>query len=187
MSFETDFRMSGQLPAGYMDGRDKYMVYLEISSWVGISGGAIHVYGTLKGCVNGKDVSIELERAIGKAEAEFLNEKDYGKDAKLGMWEEGDTTIRFNTVRELCNYAKKVFKEKFPHGKILIEGRSSYLDPAKVLVAPAELKRQANNIYMACEKCGRWEGDEKTMEKLSNKWEALLLKWFKKFDKHLDK
>lgn len=171
-----------QVPKGYCEGRNKYCVFLEISSWVGISGGAIHVYGKLVGHdTNGKRVNIELERPIGQEEAKALNQKDYGKDAYLCMWDEGDTTIRFNTVQELHTFAKKGFKENFPNGKVLIEGRSYALDPELILVAPAELKRKANTILKAVEKCGRWEGDEKLMEKLSNEWENLLMVWFEKW------
>jgi hypothetical protein len=120
-------------------GRDKkYLktITLQISSWRGISAGAVHFYGHLQAhgvyfvCEGEKNtyssfghgvpkylqnIKIEITRPVTQAMI----------DADPEMWEyyrDGSTTDRFDTVEEIVERGKTVFKQWFGQGwKLVLE------------------------------------------------------------------
>jgi len=158
------------------DSFHKYFVYLQITSWAGVSIGAEHSYGELCGYNGKEDQTIELKKALTREDARLLNKKDstYGR-----LWKEGELTKRFNTEEEIIKIAKKEWKKHFPQAKVLIEGRSGILEPQLIIVAPADYKRKCNILFQKVEANNGWEGDEKVMQAIEDEWKELNKEYFK--------
>ena len=147
------------------------IVYLEITSWYGISIGAEHYYGKL----SGSDTVVELERTLTSRQAKELNKKDSMKYLK-----EGSKTGRFDTKEEIIEVALFEYKKHFPDAKILILGRSSLAEPQKILDAPKQIRDKGNLLFAETEKIEwiekygfyyRTKEDEKKIDALSRKWD----------------
>lgn len=106
-------------------------VHLDISSWDGISIGAVHHYGRLMGYVDGQYVSVELIHPLTKEMADQLNAKDDWDGYKEGM-----DTERFNTSEEVRTHALKTWREHFPGAVLLFEGSPTYSEPKRCLACP---------------------------------------------------
>lgn len=110
------------------------VAYVVVSSYVGISIGAEHLYADLR--INGGE-NIRLERVMGLEEAKRLDEKDQSG----GIWEclvtDGDgKTERFNSMAEIKAEAIPLAKQM---GIDWLEaGNPIYVEPVKILLAPSD-------------------------------------------------
>ena len=103
-------------------------VWLKISSWTGISMGAIHVYGSLRS--EERDSEIELKRKLTVSQARKLS-KQQSENSLFGTeyhWKEGQETRCFDTEEELKAFAKKHWKTHFSGKKRLVVGDPAYCD-----------------------------------------------------------
>jgi len=141
------------------------IVVLHISSFVGISPGAIHYYGSL----NSRSKTIELKYILTDKTAELLSKKDY-------CYKAGMKTERFSSEKDIRRVARREWKKNFPDSIVLLEGSSSCVDPQKCLNGSKELKGEINRLWRMGEKIGGYEGDEKEMTKISDEYMNLLKK-----------
>ncbi len=145
-------------------------VYLEITSWVGLSIGAEHYYGKL--IISGtREKSVDLTKKLSDRECFYLNKKD--SLSGIIRWKAGQTTKRFNTEADLERLAIKIWKKKYPKYDALLEGRSSILDPQKPLDARKKVVlNKLRKFWIDAEATGGYEGDEKAMDKISDEYMA---------------
>lgn len=103
-------------------------VYLEISSWIGISIGAIHFYGKMK-CSDGDEFkSIEMLHPLTISQARELN-----KNEKYRLYDAGDMYYGYDSKNEIRKQAIETYKDLFPGATVLIEGHIAYADPQPIL------------------------------------------------------
>ena len=114
---------------------------IEITSYRGISSGAMHFYGKLR--ITSDFESFELKRPITKEELEKYPDRFY-------CYEEGDMINAFNTWRDLIDTGAKVSEEKgIDLNDFAVDGipntkRLPYLDAIKPL-----------DTRLKCKKCGK--------------------------------
>jgi hypothetical protein len=144
------------------------LVYLDISTWRGLSIGAVHYYGQLKSY--GKSYrQIVLMRKVTPAVVDELTDADGNCSYKVG-WE----TERWRSKRALRQAAIRYFKKHYPiEGALLIEGQSAYAEPQPVLCGPKTVKDAINKLCRQAERCGYWDNEE-TMGRICNEWEKLI-------------
>ena len=141
-------------------------IFLEISTWAGISLGAEHFYGKLRN--SSFDKTVELLRKLTTVECIHLNKKDN----YLGLrYREGELTERFESPDLIRTLAINTWKEHYPDGEILVEG-SCIADPVRILIGPNNIKKRGNELFELAESIN-WYDDEETMIKISNEWEEL--------------
>lgn len=101
-------------------------VYLEITTWAGISFGAMHYYGHLKGYVQTNQYeSVELERVLTADQAAKMNSdrrKMMPGERDPFLYRTGYSTGCFDTEDEVRDAAKKSWRKHFPLAKRLVEG-----------------------------------------------------------------
>ncbi len=124
------------------------VVYLDISSWRGISIGASHWYGKL---VCGKE-RIELYRVLTAVGAREMNRR-WGRET----FEKDDTCKSFESERDIINLARATFKKHFKGASVLILGSPVYADPQKVLIGPRDFKQKVNAWYRRAKKIGGYD------------------------------
>jgi hypothetical protein len=138
------------------------IVYLEISSFIGRSFGAIHYYGCLSGhCPEYKKV--RLERKLSAREAAELN-----KVHDWRLYREGYLYEGFDTKDEIMHLALSDYKKHFPDADILIMGSSAIADPQPVLDGPPDFKDMVNAWVDEADRIGGYEGNETVMHHLSD-------------------
>ena len=146
------------------------IVYLNITTWSGISIGAEHCYGTLIYIAE----AIELTRKLPVEECIKLNKKDTNFGVRYSP---GDLTERFNSYDDIRILAIDTFKYHFPDADILVEG-GCVADPVRILVAPNDLMINGNALFKEAEDIGWYTHNESRMEEISIMWENL----FKDFE-----
>lgn len=149
------------------------IVFLNITSWVDISIGAEHYYGSLNKKTPGpgwKDKRVNVQRELSKKEAEELNKKD---GSRFRLYEAGDKTDRFKTKEAVIRAAKKQFRKEFPRAKYLMQtpGTLAVAEPQEVLIGPR--KTILNDIFFAFDLL-EWDKDDKRKNELEQEWEKVL-------------
>jgi len=76
---------------------------------------------------------------------------------------------RESALRDAVNWFKREAKE----GDFLLLGEAASCDPMPVLCGPGAVKKAANGLQREAEKIGRWEGDEREMQRICDRWEKL--------------
>lgn len=119
------------------------IVYLDITSYRGVSVGAEHFYGKLVNSGEKYEV-VELEQVMTKKMAIELNKKDgFGSVGRAGS-----KTDRFLGKDKLIGFAKKEYKKHFPKAKLLLLGNSSSVSVKKVLDCESEdVLKKCNKLY----------------------------------------
>ena len=107
---------------------EELIAHLEISSWIGTSMGARHVYGDLYGYTP-EYTKIKLEHPLTNKQVLVLNEDD----DMYGCWDQGDLSYGFDNEEELIEFTKNVWKEYFPKARFLLEGNIGYIEPKKLI------------------------------------------------------
>jgi len=147
--------------SNYYTKADKLICYLNITTWQGISIGAIHYYGSL----NFRTKKITLKRKVTKQDIEQKKER---------FLTIGDSTEGFNSEEDLISLAKKQWKKHFPEAKALVLGSPTHIEPHKMLIGPH--KRQCNFLYNQAKNLGFYDYEKNydTVDKLSNQWYKLI-------------
>jgi hypothetical protein len=145
--------------------------HLSISSFRGISPGAIHFYGSL--WYGGERV--ELKKKMDAKQAAYLSTKDYKYHA-------GEITERFNSENEILDIAIKLWKKYYPEADVLLEGSSGVLDPQKCLDGPSILKKRINELWQQSREIGGWNGNLGKMKEIADEYLYDVLGWKKHND-----
>lgn len=137
------------------------VVYLEISSWRGISIGASHWYGKL--VCNGEH--IELRRKLSAKDAAEMNRKW----SSGNIFRRGSMCKSFDSEQDIIKLAVTTFKKHFKGASVLVLGHSCTADPQKVLIGPREFKSKVNAWYRRTERIGGYDGGHyQEMSKISD-------------------
>jgi hypothetical protein len=153
-------------------------VYLDISSFVGFSPEAVHVYGKLirPSSSMEKYAVVELEYKLTRSQAErrnILHFKQYPGD-KYKPYREGSITNGFDTEQDLIDFAMEHWKEYFPNERLLICGSPSRVTPQPILSgATKRIREQSQRLFKQVEDL---YGD-KTEPSSWKKYDALSKKW----------
>ena len=151
----------------------KKMIHLEVSTWMGTSSDASHYYGRLVGNDHVNEyTAIELKRKCTKKDAIEENKKEVGFSAF--RIRPGSLTTGFGSIGALRRAAIKCWKEYFPQGKILIEGSATIAEPQRVIDGPKKIKDTINRLTKRSEESGGWDVNEDKMEKICDKWTAIV-------------
>jgi len=136
------------------------LIHLYITSFIGVSPGAVHYYGSLK-----SKKSIELKKKVKQSDLKALN-------GSHPTYRVGNITTRFNSEKEIIRLAIKTYKEHFKNATVLCLGNTTFIEPKKILDAPKGVKTKANALYRKADKLGMWENKNKDdeMEKLTKEW-----------------
>lgn len=139
-------------------------VYLEITTWQGISLGATHYYGKL---VYGAEC-IELTHSLTATQA-----------AKLGRlhdwtYREGDRSPHFDMKEEIIELALSTYKEHFPDAYLLVLGKPCYAEPQPILDGPSNIKARINQLCERIEAIGGWEQNYREMGRICDEWETII-------------
>lgn len=153
---------------------NKRVVYLEISSYIGLSPGASHFYGRLTR--GGGDDHIDLVYSLSEKQATEINKtyrRLYPGDDLL-LVRPGQKYSGFFSKEAIIKQAKKEWKKHYPDGELLILGRSSVADPQHVLEGPTEIKDKINAWYSRCEEL-EWDYSNPEVDKIGDDfWEFFI-------------
>lgn len=130
------------------------IVYLEITTWIGVSLGAMHFYGELVGYIDDEYTKVELKRKLTSAAVKELHE--YGWSSVRA----GDLFHGFDTRDDIRDEALATWQEHFPAALVLLEGRSAIGNPQKVLAGPEDFKTRVNQWYEEDKDLGGYEGEQ---------------------------
>ena len=147
------------------------IAHLDISSWVGISIGADHVYGKI--CYQGDEISVM--RILTKEDAHRLNIKDK-TEIGFAMYSEGEECKRFDTRSELIKKAIEIVKEKYPQVDLLLRGSGASVSCNEALWGKDQQKvDRINKLYREADKLDFYSGkDDDRMEELDDEFEKIV-------------
>ena len=152
------------------------IVWLKISSWSGISIGAVHIYGEL--IPDGSQEGVSLEKTLTATQARKLNKwyRQTGGVGGLTTYRAGYKTTGFDDESELTEFALKTYREHFPKAELLIKGQAMNVEPQLILDGPSDVKEKAERLLREARALEYWEHREnyKRMDALSDEWEDLL-------------
>jgi len=158
-----------------MDDRDR-IVYLDITSWQGMSIGATHYYGKLRGYIGKEYKTVELEYTMTARDAARLNKID--RDPGFGdyFWAKGEKSSRFETEEKIEAVAIATYKAHYPDAIFLAVGDSGTGEPRRCIDGPDPIKAQMNELYARYEAergKGWWEGRWGRYDAYNDEWQAL--------------
>lgn len=104
------------------------IVNLSLSSYVGLSPGAIHIFGELQ--APAPFTIVELEYRLNPRQAAFMNKRNDETD----LYYPGFKTTGFYNKRHVITYAIRAWLKHFPDATYLVEGRIAIMEP-KILLA----------------------------------------------------
>jgi len=170
--------------------KDFRIVFLDVTSWIGISLGAEHHYGRLSFEVRPQKLDnidkykeVELKRRLGAKEVKDLNKKD--SSLGLSMYGVGEKTHRFNSQVAVFVEARKVWRKKFPKAHILIDGQTGIIQPQRIMEVVEGLEntmKRANKLFKQFDDLGRWDikENQRRVNKIDQKWIKLIMpRWAK--------
>ena len=159
-------------------------VTLHISSWRGISFGAQHYYGSLHYSGEGVYEERKLRRVLTAKTAKILNDQRgcTEEENRYARFHAGESTECFDSETHVRLAALRKWKKEFPDAVFLLEGQSAVCDPQKCLAGPKDLKKTINAFYLASEKTGGYEGDEKEMSRITDEY----CLWLKKVSREAE-
>ena len=130
------------------------IVYLEISSWAGVSLNAEHYYGKLVGHdADGEYLSFEMEWPLSQKMATQLNKKDSIRGTDHFRHKSGNPTYRFDTSDEVKEWAISTWRDRFTDSDLLIDGSDCINEPKEALDGDdAELILVINDLFTKYEK-----------------------------------
>lgn len=158
--------------------RDNQIVYLHISTWIGLSIGAIHFYGELQ---NSGNSTIKLTKNLTQSDItklEIENRKRYpGDHVMWDVFEVGDSTNCFDTREEIIELGLSSYKIHFPHAKILILGTNSIGDPQEILdMVDNKKMKECNNIQKDFDSFEGYQYKKNwtKAEKMNREWDKII-------------
>lgn len=159
--------------------REENIVFLTVSSFVGMSVGAMHYYGRLEHLQGGD--SSDVTHKLTQIEADRFNKGWLTKEMRTPDvgYQKGEKLTRFSSRRKVINAAKRQFKIHFSKAAVLVLGRSACFEPQEILVGPKEFKDKINVLAKEYGKLD-WdiETDRPEIKKIEEKWQKL---WPRKY------
>ena len=145
-------------------------IYLKITSWAGISIGAIHFCGELK--ARNPYRCIELSNTLTITSAKRLN-KHRRDDFRGEDWNyrAGMKVNGFDTEQEIIDLAIKTYKTHFPEATILILGDPVYAEPQEIIDGKKSVIVKANKLR---DKYKEYEKDYRMAKSICNEWDKLI-------------
>lgn len=116
---------------------------LEISSYIGLSIGAVHYYGRLwfdEGD-GGRLRKYDLIHRLTEAEATVLNKRE--NESKARLYQAGMEVPGFDTERQVKDAALEIYKDRYPGATVLLCGRPAEVGPRLALDGPVELQERS--------------------------------------------
>jgi hypothetical protein len=160
---------------------DNDIVYLQISTWRGISIGAVHYYGKLAGRVDGTYTESQLYRTLTRAQAALMNKQrreEFPGEHEPIKYKAGKLTKSFESETEIVELATERWQIHFPHATVLVRGMAACADPQIVLAGPADFKSQVNVLAQEFEQIGGYDnGNGRRAEELYKEYQQLLKNW----------
>lgn len=157
--------------------------HLEISSYRGISIGAVHYYGRIRlqhrDDLDSYKDPIELQRPIDTKEAIVMN-KEFreSKGADYDRYYAGMLTNGFWQPVDVITNRIEYFKTKYPDGILMSRSSAEWSAWKEVLYYPKQFKKIAekmNKLSIKFREIDGYEGDEKEATRIDKKWEALYI------------
>jgi len=145
-------------------------VYLKITSFRGLSLGAVHYYGELR--ARNPYRCVELSNTLTVASAKRLNKQRRdefrGEDwnYRVGMKVNG-----FDTQQEIIDLAIKTYKTHFQDATILIRGDPVYAEPQEIIDGKRSVIVKANKL---CNKYKEYEKDYRMADSICDEWDKLI-------------
>lgn len=166
-----------------IDEIESLIVRLEISSLVGVSFGAQHIYGKLSSMSNGYYQEIELERHytvddIERAAPGYSDEYRQREQRAIKRYiENGTKTGGFVTREDVCLCAIDTWRQHFPNAKMLLMciGSSSSVAPMLPLDGATLEFVDVSQQVIDAERKLRRVGQYKEALKLYRSWESALI------------
>lgn len=152
--------------------RSRRIWHLNISTFAGVVGGAVHFVGQLycESTKYGGDLTYRMTRA----EAADFNRFD-GTIPRFHKYRAGDTSSRWADASKLRAEAIRIFEASAAPGSILLLGNPAYADPREPIAGDDDALAVLIPIWKRWEKIDGWEGGE-TVEVLvlEKQWDAEL-------------
>lgn len=158
--------------------QEENIVFLTISSFVGVGVGAKHWYGKLEHLQGGD--TFEVTYPLSREDARAFN-RDWRTKHPMNLgYQEGEQSERFPSRKGVIAAARKQFKKEFPKATVLVLGRTGVVEPQKILVGPREFKTKINILAREYDKLDwdRSPEDKLAIRKLEKKWQKL---WPRKY------
>ena len=127
------------------------IVYLHITTWQGISLGAIHYYGKLHG--GGREV--KLQHPLTAEQAAQVNKSAFAEGMAFGF-KVGEMYHGFDDRQEIIRLARSTWREHFPDADVLVVGNPCVAEPQRVLHGPKRFKAKVNGWLHELYKTG-WD------------------------------
>lgn len=153
--------------------KEEHIVFLIVSSFVGMSPGAVHYYGRLEHLQDGED--FDVIHKLTQIEADRLNKKWFSKDMSLfAGYQKGEDSSRFVSSEAVIVAAKEQFKIYFPKAAVLILGTATVCAPFEVLVGPKEFKEKMTKLAKRYDKLN-WDrvADREEIDEILDSWQEL--------------
>jgi len=153
------------------------IVWLKITSFVGISPGAVHIYGEL--FRDGNFDGVDLTRTLTVAAARKLNKwyRQQSGGAGSGFtYRAGGTTTGFENEEEVVALAITTYKDHLPGAEVLIKGHQAFADPQPVLDGPPDVMELGNRLANEAEALDYWalRKNHGRMDQLCAEWDKLM-------------
>lgn len=150
---------------------------LNVTTWQGISIGAVHWYAKLYYEVDNKLETVEITRKMPAKEARERSKQAKEEGYRSTLYRAGEETEGFNTEQEAIQAGIDYFKKHFDG--VLYLGEYASCSAWKRVIywkePHAALVKEMNEISDKFIAVDGYEGDEKEAEKLDKQW-------YKRFD-----
>jgi len=159
---------------------NKRIICLEILDWSSSIGGE-HFSGVLWSTMpfDGENVPIKktLEYPMTPSLAARFNLKaQRDMPSFQHHYGTGDITDRFESEKELREFAVREYKKFSPDSDILLVGGYCIADPQECLDGPLWFKNESNRLWKAFRQVGGYEGDEKACDGIFLEYQKVLKK-----------
>lgn len=153
------------------------VVFLEISSWVGISIGAVHAYGKLVWHDGAELKHLELEHPMSAKEAAYYNKEMAARGYNSCRKKPGDPSTDFSDDAAVIRAAKATVRRLWLDGRTwLILGSCGTMSAQPVLVWPSHLRAQAGRSTKLAEewkRIGGYEGNDRRAGQIDKEWQRI--------------
>lgn len=147
----------------------KYVLYAKISSWVGLSIGATHMYCNLCWEDEKGYHKIELHRNLTQEDADILNKKD-----KVDFYKLNDTTNRFDSEEQIYETIIDYVKHSNVPFKLIVKGDNFYAEVQEAIWGPEKIVKKINKLYKEYEKYQYLDNYTPEMDKINNEFDKIL-------------
>lgn len=143
------------------------VIFLKITSYIGISPGASHFYGEL--IPQDRSDSVNLRYVLSERRATRINrdiKHNSPGDYDLMKVYPGQFYGGFYSEEEIIRLAKREWRDRFPEAEMLVLGDRSSAEPQLVLEGPKKDKETINRWFEKCEYLN-WDYDNPLVEEIT--------------------